>query len=239
LIQKKSNINSINVLALSASASAAALQSIQEKIAFANRQVLFSQRSEERIPAYWLLFRILKKMGLSPEKLEIGHNSAGKPFIKNQNNLHITISHTKNGAAVAVAPFPIGIDIEFVRRQRAHLAIARRFFTKEEAAFLEESPVELAKQFSVLWTMKESAGKLMGEGLLPTLKINLAPIIQASVPQKNIYKAEGLQWQINRDLNGFCVAVCIPEKVCFPGVDTFFSLNETVDDADEIKEKNE
>ena len=92
----------------------------------------------------------------------------GKPFFETEKNFHFNISHTKNRVVVAVAPFEIGVDVEFL--QKCNLEIADRFFNPEESAYLKSfhSENEQNKAFTRPWTMKESCVKLLGTGISST-----------------------------------------------------------------------
>ena len=72
-----------------------------------------------------------------------------------------SISHSGDYWACAVAPFPVGIDLQ--RRQPCRRErIARRFFHPDEAAWLAGRPEE---DFFLIWTAKESYVKWTGEGI--------------------------------------------------------------------------
>ena len=81
-----------------------------------------------------------------------------------QPNFCFNISHTKEWVAVAVADTPIGIDIEMLRVYKPE--VAKRFFHKDEYAFLESLPNDLRNvSFTRLWTLKESYVKCTGSGI--------------------------------------------------------------------------
>ena len=92
------------------------------------------------------------------------YTKEGKPYIPMQPNFCFNISHTKEWVAVAVTDTPIGIDIEMLRVYKPE--VAKRFFHKDEYAFLESLPNDLRNvSFTRLWTVKESYVKCTGTGI--------------------------------------------------------------------------
>lgn len=81
--------------------------------------------------------------GQLPEKVTFAALPHGKPQLVG-NNLQFNLSHNQHWLAIAIAKSPVGIDIEFSEntRQRAWLAVAGRFFTKEEFRYLGALPEE-------------------------------------------------------------------------------------------------
>ena len=105
--------------------------------------------------------------GQLPEKVTFAALPHGKPQLVG-NNLQFNLSHNQHWLAIAIAKSPVGIDIEFSEntRQRAWLAVAGRFFTKEEFRYLGALPEEdLRAAFFRFWTQKEAILKAHGAGL--------------------------------------------------------------------------
>ena len=75
------------------------------------------------------------------------HRPDGAPYLDNS-TLHVTVTHTRRLAAVAVAPHPVGIDIEDERPRLAE--VAARITTSADVAL----PTALHT-----WTAKEAAFK--------------------------------------------------------------------------------
>lgn len=74
--------------------------------------------------------------------------------------VHLNLSHSGDWFAAAVAPIPVGVDIERVRL-RAVTAQAERVFCANEAASLAREADPLTA-FYRLWTLKEAACKAVG-----------------------------------------------------------------------------
>ena len=83
------------------------------------------------------------------------YNEHGKPYW--ENGPYFSISHCKQGIAVAIDDQPIGIDIEGIRHADADL-IARTM-SEEEREGMDE------RKFTRLWTQKEAVVKAQGVGI--------------------------------------------------------------------------
>jgi 4'-phosphopantetheinyl transferase len=82
--------------------------------------------------------------------------------------LSLSLSHSGDWLACAIANVPVGIDVELPRRVRNLQALARFTFAPEEVERLLRMPEEKRPSaFHMLWTLKEARGKRSGEGLLP------------------------------------------------------------------------
>jgi hypothetical protein len=89
------------------------------------------------------------------------HDAAGGPHV---DPLGVSLSHTDRLVAVAAGlPGPVGIDLED-RYARDVTALAQRWFTPSELAWMSVQPEEL-EAFLHLWTAKEAVGKALGTGL--------------------------------------------------------------------------
>ena len=91
------------------------------------------------------------------------YNEHGKPFI--EGGPYFSISHCKEGIAVAVDDQPIGIDIEAIRHANDDL-VERVMNEKEKSQITNhKSPIESARAFTRLWTQKEAIVKAEGVGI--------------------------------------------------------------------------
>lgn len=124
-------------------------------------------RAESRQMEY-LAVRVLLKTVCGEEKL-ICHAPSGKPFLADK-SYHISISHTKGYAAIALHPSAeVGIDIEQVADRV--LKVADRFMCAEELQGEAESVSTYAgdRKISTLyymllhWSAKETLYKLMNK----------------------------------------------------------------------------
>ena len=83
------------------------------------------------------------------------YNEHGKPFI--ENGPYFSISHCKEGIAVAVDDQPIGIDIEAIRHANSDLI--ERTMNEQERVGMDD------RKFTRLWTQKEAIVKAEGVGI--------------------------------------------------------------------------
>lgn len=96
-----------------------------------------------------------------PRALRFVTGPQGKPALDG-GDLEFNVSHSGERVAIAVASAtPVGIDIEQARVLRDANAVARRFFSPNEAAAVERDP----SRFLSIWTAKESVIKAIGGGL--------------------------------------------------------------------------
>jgi len=80
-----------------------------------------------------------------------------QPSSVNQKNLHISLSHSGDYLACAVATRPIGVDIENTITERDWAAMSSFVLTEDELASVGVLPVsERCAQFYARWTLKEA-----------------------------------------------------------------------------------
>ncbi len=99
---------------------------------------------------------------IDKKKIEVNieRTKFNKPYIVPNCGIYFSVSHTKDIYAVAFSNMEIGFDIEQCRRAN-EIRIAKRYFTQEEAEFIEKYP----HRFLEVWTAKESYVKYTGEGI--------------------------------------------------------------------------
>lgn len=133
------------------------------------------EQRRQSLAAGALLEYLLKK-GKTKGPFFYGTTERGRPFLcssqgesREKEGLYFSLSHTKGLAVCAVAPFPVGIDAEYVRKGREK--IAKRFFHAEEQEYIlsSQNPEEC---FFSLWTQKEAWAKLTDQPLADVLARN-------------------------------------------------------------------
>ncbi|MBQ3632961.1 MAG: 4'-phosphopantetheinyl transferase superfamily protein [Paludibacteraceae bacterium] len=92
--------------------------------------------------------------------LQWAYNQHGKPFIPE--GPYFSISHCKEGIAVAVDDAPIGIDIEAIRH--ADEELIKRTMNEEEQMAIAAA-AEPDRMFTWFWTRKEAVVKAQGTGI--------------------------------------------------------------------------
>lgn len=88
------------------------------------------------------------------------YNEHGKPYLAN--GPYFSISHCKEGIAVAVNDKPVGVDIESIRRADEDL-IKRVMYAREQEEIAQAA--EPDRVFTRLWTLKEAVVKWRGTGI--------------------------------------------------------------------------
>lgn len=92
---------------------------------------------------------------------EWSYNEHGKPYIPD--GPYFSISHCKEGIAVAIDDEPVGIDIESIRRADEDLIIRTMYAREQEEIRSAQDP---ARAFTRLWTQKEALVKAQGIGIV-------------------------------------------------------------------------
>lgn len=98
------------------------------------------EQRRQSLAAGALLEYLLKK-GNVAEPFSYGMTQGGRPFLcslqgrnREEEGIYFSLSHTKGLAVCAVAPFPVGIDAEYIRNGREK--IAKRFFHVREQEYI-------------------------------------------------------------------------------------------------------
>lgn len=102
-------------------------------------------RQKERLAARLLL------ENLCGEPPVVGYHANGEPFLNGSTHC-ISISHTKNYVAVAMAPHRVGIDIEYPSNRV--LRITSKFLNATEIIFLQHTP-DAQGTALLFWCAKE------------------------------------------------------------------------------------
>jgi 4'-phosphopantetheinyl transferase len=122
-------------------------------------------------------------LDIAPDEIHFSYSSYGKPTLTNSLGVEIinfNVSHSRKLALVAVTRGrQVGIDIEYIQRDFACEDIARRVFSPQEIATLNDLPCDLKHEaFFNCWTRKEAYIKARGLGLsypLNQFEVSLIP----------------------------------------------------------------
>lgn len=115
---------------------------------------------------------ISEATGRDRDGIAFSQPEAGKPFLPGD-PIQFNWSHAAGCVALALSPgTPLGIDVEELGRKRIDpLRIARRFFSRREAAWIEEGgEAGREERFVSLFVQKEAFLKMTGEGLSGSLE---------------------------------------------------------------------
>ena len=108
----------------------------------------------------WMM--LCELSAFSIQHSDFKYNEHGKPYI--EGGPYFSISHCKEGIAVAVDDKPIGIDIESIRH--ADKELIERVMNEEEKLRVESLELrERDRAFTRLWTQKEAVVKMIGTGI--------------------------------------------------------------------------
>jgi 4'-phosphopantetheinyl transferase len=105
--------------------------------------------------------------GQSATDLRFESRPGGKPVLEGRQSPHFSVSHCSDLALLAVARFPIGIDVEHVRPGDFWQKVIGQCLSPRERAYLEALPARSrSTALYSLWTRKEAVLKALGTGLL-------------------------------------------------------------------------
>ena len=111
---------------------------------------------------------------VDPRRIMLQRHDDGRPRLEvdgDASPLSLSLSHSGDWLAIALATVPVGIDVEVPSRQRDLRGLARFAFSPDEVARLNALDVSddagYSAAFHRMWTLKEARGKRSGTGLLP------------------------------------------------------------------------
>lgn len=129
-----------------------------------------------------LLRRLLGRyLNQAPAEVRFVYGPRGKPALATPEPVAFNLSHSGDVALFAFSAgsaIRLGVDLELIRSDLAHMALAQRYFSPAEQAALQALPKsqQLAAFFRC-WTRKEAFVKALGEGLsvpLDSFDVSLA-----------------------------------------------------------------
>jgi len=150
-----------------------------DEIARTDRIAFIASRGELRL-------RLSSYLGTRPENIVFGVGPHGKPFLKEPASpIQFNLSHSGELAALVVTSgIRCGIDIEKMRSKVSDQALAQRFFSARENAWLESLPPDQRRQgFFRIWSVKESILKADGQGIsVPLTSIDTSAVLSGTSP---------------------------------------------------------
>ncbi len=146
---------------------AAALKDISPQRREQALKFKYEQGQRLCVLAYQLLKQGLREEFGMTENPVFTYNEHGKPSIVGHPDIYFNLSHCKEAAVCAISTQPIGIDVESIREYKESLA--KYTMNESELELIQQSDCP-AREFIRLWTMKESALKLLGTGISDDLK---------------------------------------------------------------------
>ncbi len=152
-----------------------------------------------------LLVLALEEEGIDGRQARIAEGQWGKPFLPDHPNLHFSLSHSGKWAMCALGNRPLGCDVEATGRGNEKLS--KRFFHPEEqqvlAMLAPDTRPEWQREFTRIWTRKESWLKADGRGL--SLGMESFSVL-ADQP--------GIHYSEMSGTDGYAFACCILSEAC-------------------------
>jgi len=104
----------------------------------------------------------------------------GKPALAgSRDGVHFNVSHCDGWAMVAISTTEIGVDVEVLRPRASLPALAARYFSDAEQAYVNEASDGISAFFRV-WTCKEGLLKARGVGItVPLAECDVARAVRA------------------------------------------------------------
>ena len=103
-----------------------------------------------------------EEFGLNlPYSPEISRTEEGKPYFKEIEDIHFSISHSENLWICGFAKNNIGIDLQFQKKVKGR-KIAERYFPKKDCEYILNHG---DRGFFEVWTVKEALTKFLGKTL--------------------------------------------------------------------------
>ena len=105
---------------------------------------------------------IAETLNIPLSEVDFCYSEKGKPYLKD-GEFHFSISHSGEWAAVALAPDPVGIDIEIIKPINSRLK--RRICNDDDLVFLSQTEGDENLTLLKIWTAKEAYFKKTGSGI--------------------------------------------------------------------------
>lgn len=122
----------------------------------------------------WLTVRVLLHEALGPDA-RIAYFPTRRPYLL-ESSLHLSVSHTHGYVAIALADYPLGMDIE-LWSPRA-LRLTPHFLLPDERNLLPPDP---EREAVMLWSAKETAYKYFD---IPGLSLTTGIALRAASPRR-------------------------------------------------------
>lgn len=177
----------------------------RERFAARDRSVTVVQSLIAEVAIRWLLARSL---GCIFEETELERDSNGKPRFSSS-DMTLSLAHSGDMVAVAIAEQAVGIDVQRVRHVRPGLA--ERFFHPSEIARIQATnPTTRDELLIGMWARKESFAKFDGRGLRRTIgRFRIGDGTGPFLPVIDVHGAPiGVVTLLHSTTPGFALASC-------------------------------
>lgn len=137
------------------------------------------QRYYCRRLAHFLLWQLLQKAEIDTALLgSIQRSSSNRPYFL-ADNIDFNISHSDDWVAVVLQveepheKSAVGIDIEFVKKNRNYTALLQHFAAPQELVWFQQKPCE--ERFYQIWCGREALLKSQGIGIVKLSEVQHKP----------------------------------------------------------------
>ena len=170
---------------------------------------LSKRKSEVHRKGYLAIRQLLKSFEIDPQIHQ--YDEQGAPFLTD--GRFLSISHTKNVAAVAISPVPVGIDLEHYQEKIKR--IAPRFLHEEEVkGEVKRLNVQYLTQ---IWTAKEALYKAYKTpGIHFNTQLLIQPFELSSKKGQGLIFLKEKKVEYNLDFryfNDYCLTIARPKLV--------------------------
>jgi len=170
---------------------------------------LSKRKSEVHRKGYLAIRQLLKSFEIEPQMHQ--YDAQGAPYLTD--GRYLSITHTKNVAAVGLSQIPVGIDLEHY--QEKIIKIAPRFLHQKETT--EIARLLDIKFLTQIWTAKEALYKVYKtSGIQFNTQLLIEPFESDSKKGEGLIFHNGKQWKYELDFRYFptyCLTVARPKKI--------------------------
>lgn len=138
----------------------------------------------------------LLRIALGKDDYCVEKHDDGKPYIQNREGFHYNLSHSGRYVVIAWGDREVGVDVQKQDASVNTQALAKRFFTEDEQAYICGDP----SRFYEIWTKKESYLKYIGKGLRKELGSFSA-----------LAAEEGIHYHHRNLVGGYSLSLCTTE----------------------------
>ena len=168
---------------------------------------LSKRRSSSHRKGYLAIRQLLRSLEIEPDNHQ--YDGLGAPYLKD--GRFISITHTKNVAAVCISLYPVGIDLEHY--QKKILRVASRFLHQEE--LLNKKWENDIPALTQIWTAKEALYKVFRtSGIHFSKQILIHPFQKEASEGRGtvFYLKKNYYYTLNfRYFDNYCLTLATPK----------------------------
>lgn len=133
------------------------------------RSYAFNWLGKRHLMGRFFLRQVLgATLNSDPSSVCFERDRHGKLSLCDNHRVHVNLSYTGRVVLIALADFPIGVDLELLNPDFAYQDIVGHYFSPEESRYISNAR-DSADAFFLLWTRKEAVLKAVGIGLVDDL----------------------------------------------------------------------